>query len=118
MTEGHFGSAAVGIIGSAGGIAALIELLRLLSADFPFPILLSHHTDIVAQHLAPRGPSILPEVFALRGQLSVKWAEDGEKPQRALSMLPGRTRSRHRGGRLYDFAASAVCPERPALICC
>jgi chemotaxis response regulator CheB len=68
------GSGVIGIVGSAGGISALIELLSLLPADFPFPV-------IVAQHLAPCGPSILPEVLMQRGRLSVKWAENGESPR-------------------------------------
>jgi chemotaxis response regulator CheB len=67
-------SAVVGIVGSAGGIAALIELLGLLPADFPFPI-------IVAQHLPPDAPSILPEVLAWRSRLAVKWAEECEIPR-------------------------------------
>ncbi|HJU17594.1 MAG TPA: chemotaxis protein CheB [Stellaceae bacterium] len=64
---------AVAIIGSAGGIPALIELLAVLPASFPFPI-------IVAQHLSPTLPSTLPAVLASRAPLAVKWAEPGERP--------------------------------------
>jgi two-component system chemotaxis response regulator CheB len=62
---------AIAIIGSAGGISALIELLALLPSTFPFPI-------IVAQHLSPNIPSILPTILAYRSHLAVKWAEWGE----------------------------------------
>jgi two-component system, chemotaxis family, protein-glutamate methylesterase/glutaminase len=58
--------------GSAGGIPALITLLAALPADFPFPIL-------VVQHLSAKVPSRLPEVLGQRTDLTVKWAEDGER---------------------------------------
>ncbi|WP_210529648.1 chemotaxis protein CheB [Rubellimicrobium arenae] len=56
---------------SAGGIAALHDLLSRLSADFPLPVLL-------AQHLSATLPSKLPEVLGYRTGLRTKWAEDGE----------------------------------------
>ncbi len=68
------GSAAIAIAASAGGIAALIELLSVLPGGYPIPI-------FVAQHLAPFSPSILPEILGWRTELRVKWAEDGELPR-------------------------------------
>ncbi|HEY4084536.1 MAG TPA: chemotaxis protein CheB [Bryobacteraceae bacterium] len=63
----------VGIAGSAGGIEALRELLGILPADFPCPI-------VIAQHLAPLTAykSVLHRVLRSETALCVKWAEDGE----------------------------------------
>ncbi|HEY8614419.1 MAG TPA: chemotaxis protein CheB, partial [Roseomonas sp.] len=57
--------------GSAGGIPALISLLKALPTDFPLPIL-------VVQHLSRKVPSRLPEVLQWHTRWAVKWAEDGE----------------------------------------
>jgi chemotaxis response regulator CheB len=62
----------VGIVASAGGIPALIELLGLLPRDFALPV-------IVAQHL-PRGRSILPTILSWRSALHFSWAVTGEQP--------------------------------------
>lgn len=62
----------VAIIASAGGIAALISLLRDLPDTFPLPIL-------VAQHLPPRA-SQLDAVLSWRSHLNVSWAAEGGKP--------------------------------------
>lgn len=63
----------VGIAGSAGGIEALRELLGVLPADFPCPI-------VIAQHLGPLTAykSVLHRVLRSEAALCVKWAEDGE----------------------------------------
>lgn len=65
---------AVAIIGSAGGIPALLELLAVLPATFPFPI-------VISQHLSPASPSVLPAILAYRAHLPVKWAEQEERPR-------------------------------------
>lgn len=65
---------AVAIVGSAGGIPALLELLAMLPATFPFPI-------VISQHLSPASPSILPAILACRARLPVKWAEQEERPR-------------------------------------
>ncbi|HVW09866.1 MAG TPA: chemotaxis protein CheB [Bryobacteraceae bacterium] len=71
--DGNYPPGIVGIAGSAGGIEALHELLGILPADFPCPI-------VVAQHLGPRARyrSVLDRVLSSRTALCVKWAEDGE----------------------------------------
>lgn len=68
------GSGAVGIVASAGGIAALATLLAPLPAEFPFPI-------IIVQHLSRHAPSLLPGLLARTSRLATKWAEPGEVPQ-------------------------------------
>ncbi len=65
---------AVGIIASAGGIPALLDLLPALPPSIPFPI-------IIAQHLPAALPSNLPAILAYRVALPVKWAEAGERPR-------------------------------------
>jgi chemotaxis response regulator CheB len=70
-TRSH-SNGAVAIIASAGGIAALIELLTRLPRDFALPL-------FVAQH-AGRGPSFLVDIFARHAALAVSWAAEGEQP--------------------------------------
>ncbi|HEU5096818.1 MAG TPA: chemotaxis protein CheB [Reyranella sp.] len=65
---------AVAIIASAGGIPALISLLRSLPKTFPLPI-------FVAQHL-PRQPSKLDAVLSWHSQLNVVWAVEGDQPRK------------------------------------
>ncbi len=60
---------AIGIVASAGGIPALIELLGELKGTFPLPIL-------VAQHL-PRSFSNLDLILSSRCRLPVRWANAG-----------------------------------------
>jgi two-component system chemotaxis response regulator CheB len=72
-------SCAVGIIASAGGIPATIELLRSLETGFEAPI-------ILAQHL-PRVPSLLDQVLRWHTKRDVVWAKDGETPASGLIYL-------------------------------
>ena len=57
----------IGIVASAGGIPALIELLSRLNGTFPIPIL-------VAQHL-PRTFSNLDVILSRHCPLRVRWAD-------------------------------------------
>ncbi|MGD9616578.1 MAG: chemotaxis protein CheB [Alphaproteobacteria bacterium] len=76
-------SGAVAIVGSAGAIPALIELLAPLPPSFPFPI-------IIAQHLSRTAPSVLPTVLALHSRLPIKWAEPEEVPENGvIYVVPG-----------------------------
>jgi chemotaxis response regulator CheB len=65
---------AVIIIGSAGGIPALIELFGLLPCWLPFPV-------IVAQHL-PRTASNLDIILSTRSSLNIRWAGEDKQPER------------------------------------
>ena len=58
---------AIGIVASAGGIPALIELLSRLNGTFPIPI-------FVAQHL-PRTFSNLDVILSRHCPLRVRWAD-------------------------------------------
>ncbi len=62
---------AVAIGASAGGIAALVEILPSIPADFGLPI-------FVILHLSPKSENLLPGVLAARCALPVKGAEHGE----------------------------------------
>ena len=94
-------SAAVAIIGSAGGIPAAMQLLSRLSLGFPFPI-------IIAQHLAPSAPSNLPQVLGRHTRLQIKWARDGETPRAGLVyVVPVGCQLALRDGR---FAVSPLAP--------
>jgi chemotaxis response regulator CheB len=97
------------IIGSAGAISALIELLALLPPTFPFPV-------IIAQHLPPQSPSMLPTLLAWRAQLPVKWAEQEEVPLegRVYLVPPGCQLEVGTNG----FAISALPPFSRSWLCC
>jgi two-component system, chemotaxis family, protein-glutamate methylesterase/glutaminase len=56
---------------SAGGVEALIALVRSLPADFPHPML-------VVLHVAPTGTSVLPAILARACSLPVASPADGE----------------------------------------
>ena len=56
---------------SAGGVTALLSLVKTLPADFPAPV-------FVVQHLAPDSPSILPQLLGAVSALPVKHPKNGE----------------------------------------
>jgi two-component system chemotaxis response regulator CheB len=64
------------VASSAGGPAALIQLLASLPARFPLPI-------VVVQHVVRTRPSLLAAILARRTALEVHQAVDGE------TLLPG-----------------------------
>lgn len=64
------------IAASAGGITALIPLLKALPDSFPIPIIVAQHLPSASRHV-----SRLDHVIRSNTSLRVKWAEDGEPPQ-------------------------------------
>ncbi|MFO5526871.1 MAG: chemotaxis protein CheB [Cuspidothrix sp.] len=66
----------VALAASAGGLAALIEILSNLPADFKAAI-------VVVQHLDPRHPSLMAEILSRRTALKVIQGENGDK------LIPG-----------------------------
>ena len=71
----HFPHAAfdiVAVAASAGGLAAIIEILSTLSADFPAAI-------AIVQHLDPRHPSLMVDILSRRTTLNVKQGHEGDK---------------------------------------
>ena len=56
---------------SVGGVAALLDLVKTLPADFPAPV-------FVVQHLAPDSPSILPQLLSSVSALPVKHPKNEE----------------------------------------
>ena len=59
---------------SAGGVTALLDLVKTLPADFPAPV-------FVVQHLAPDSPSILPQLLSSVSALRVKHPKNEETVQ-------------------------------------
>ncbi len=66
----------VAVAASAGGLAALSELLAPLPADFAAAL-------VIVQHLDPRHRSLLADILSRRTSLKVKQAEEGEALQPA-----------------------------------
>jgi len=64
--------AVVALAASAGGLAALREVLSALPADFPAPV-------VVVQHLDPKHRSLMASILARCCRLRVKQAENGER---------------------------------------
>ena len=56
---------------SAGGVSALLELVKALPANFPAPI-------FVVQHIAPDSPSILPQLLSSVSALKARHPQNGE----------------------------------------
>ncbi|SFP94370.1 chemotaxis protein CheB [Hymenobacter arizonensis] len=56
---------------SAGGVSALLELVKTLPADFPAPI-------FIVQHVAPDSPSILPQLLSSVSALKARHPQNGE----------------------------------------
>ncbi|WP_394360069.1 chemotaxis protein CheB [Amycolatopsis sp. SB7-3] len=82
----------VAIGASAGGVKALLTVLKALPGDFPVPV-------VIVQHLDPHHDTVLAELLDRRSRLRVKLAEDGEvaepgaayvaPPDRHLLVGPG-----------------------------
>src|SRR4051794_35031601 len=62
---------------SAGGVEALIQLVKGLPADLPASV-------FAVLHVSPHGSSVLPEILGRRGVLPAGHARDGE------AIAPGR----------------------------
>src|SRR4051794_3313659 len=60
----------IGLGASAGGLDALVRLVRRLPEDLAAPML-------VVLHLAPNGRSMLPQILGRQTALTVVAAEDG-----------------------------------------
>ncbi len=62
---------------SAGGVDALMRLVRDLPADFPAPV-------CVVLHIPPDSPSLLAQILDREGTIPAKTAEDGERYQHRM----------------------------------
>lgn len=60
------------IAASAGGLEAILEIVKTLPADFPAAI-------AILQHLSPNFPSLMAEILSSRTGLQVKQAEEGDR---------------------------------------
>lgn len=80
MSKGDKPSQVIIIGASAGGIEAVGKVLASLPADIPAPL-------IIAQHIAPAGPSHLMEVLTHRSALPVCTVADGERLEAGVVYL-------------------------------
>jgi two-component system chemotaxis response regulator CheB len=70
----------VALAASAGGLNALIHVLKELPAEFPAAIL-------IVQHLDPRHRSLMADILSRRTPLRVKQAADGDRLQPATVLV-------------------------------
>jgi two-component system, chemotaxis family, protein-glutamate methylesterase/glutaminase len=100
---------AVGLAASAGGLAALTEVLCSLPPDFPAPVL-------IVQHLSPDRRSFLAEILDRRCALPVVQVRGGERLEagRVYVAPPGRHLLVWRSGLLSLSDVSKVQHCRPS----
>ena len=95
---------------SAGGVSALLELVKTLPADFPAPI-------FIVQHIAADSPSILPQLLSSVSALKARRPQNGETP---AFLEPGRCRLLRAvsGMRLYSVLAKPEIAPASYLTTC
>ncbi|WP_457797827.1 chemotaxis protein CheB [Methylocystis sp. S23] len=100
----------VAIGASAGGIEALITVVGGLPADFPASVL-------IAQHLSPASPGMLPQILSQAGPLPASSPEDGEAlaPARIYVAPPNRHLLVETKGRLRLSRGPRENRARPAV---
>jgi two-component system chemotaxis response regulator CheB len=82
----------VAMASSAGGVTALIQVIKMLPADFPVGV-------VIVQHLDPRHRSLMAEILSKKSLLKVQNAQEGDRvvpgtiyiapPNRHLLVNPG-----------------------------
>ncbi|KFZ83959.1 chemotaxis protein [Amycolatopsis sp. MJM2582] len=99
----------VAIGASAGGVKALLTVLKALPGDFPVPV-------VIVQHLDPHHDTVLAELLDRRSRLRVKLAEDGEvaEPGAAYVAPPDRHLLVGPGGKLRLSERDKVRFVRPS----
>jgi two-component system chemotaxis response regulator CheB len=95
--------------GSAGGLEALVRIVKDLPPDLPAAV-------FVVIHCSPDHPSFLPEVLSRNGQLPAAYAVDGEDvgPGRIYVARPGYHLA-VAGGRVRAWFGPKVNMFRPAI---
>jgi two-component system chemotaxis response regulator CheB len=99
----------VTIAGSAGGVAALAQVLRRVPAEFPVPI-------AVVQHVRPDRPNLLARVLGRETALEVREAEEGDQLRSGVVYLapPDRHLLVSPAGRVVLSGGERVRFVRPA----
>jgi two-component system chemotaxis response regulator CheB len=107
--EAAAGDAVIALVGSAGGLAALLTILSVLPRAFPAAIL-------VVQHLPPRHPSSLVAILGWHSSQPVAWATEGGRlvPGTVCVAPPDRHLLLTGTGLLTLSAAPPVRSLRPA----
>lgn len=70
----------IGVVASAGGVAALQALISKLPAGLPAVVL-------VVLHIPPIGPTELPQILARAGQLPARHPQDGERVRAGVILV-------------------------------
>jgi two-component system, chemotaxis family, protein-glutamate methylesterase/glutaminase len=100
---------AVVIGGSAGAIEALGEILPLLPASTPWPVL-------VVVHVAPHEPSLLPSLYRARCELPVREPTDKEPVRPGVWFAPADYHLLVESSRTFSLSIDgAVNHSRPSL---
>jgi len=95
---------------SAGGVDALVQLVRTLPMSFPAPI-------CVVLHIPADSPSLLPQILSREGQLEAKHAGHGDEPKPGTIYIapPDRHLVIGRDGRLHVTRGPRENRHRPAV---
>ena len=93
----------VAIVGSAGGIRAMEQVLEGLPADLPAAV-------VIVLHLTPRRPSVLHSILGRRTRSPVKQTEQGDV------LAPGRVYVAPPDAHLLVTAAGVLILERSELV--
>ena len=95
---------------SAGGVDALIQLVRVLPADFPAPV-------CIVLHIPADSPSLMAHILNREGRLQTKTAEDGDryKPGHIYVAPPDRHLVIGRHGTLHADRGPRENRHRPAV---
>lgn len=94
---------------SAGGLDPLLTIVSGLPPDFPAAL-------FVVQHIAPTGPSLLPEILDRAGPLGAQHATDGAPIERGcIYIAPPDHHMLVRGGHLHVVRGPRENGFRPAI---
>lgn len=99
----------IGIGASAGGLEALIGVIRTLPAELPCAI-------IVAQHLSPTHRSLLPQLLARDSRMHIEEARDGQPLQSGVAYIaPANTHITVRQNHLHLEQPEAAHTPKPSV---
>ena len=100
----------VAIVGSAGSLPALLEVVAGVSADFPAGL-------VVLQHRQAASELLLPDVLGSRLHVPVRMVQTGQRPRPGTShVAPASAQVTLRGDGSFALAPGEPCRADPFLV--